>query len=52
MIGRKQRNFAPLINVSLENLVPADHFYQKKRIRFIQGLLANAERFQNEQTTG
>src|SRR5256886_16192884 len=28
MIGRKERNFAPLINVSLEELVPQDHFYR------------------------
>src|SRR5258708_16556984 len=28
MMGTKQRSFAPLINVSLEDLVPADHFYR------------------------
>src|SRR6266487_4021413 len=28
MIGRKERSFAPLINVSLEELVPANHFYR------------------------
>jgi transposase len=28
MMGSKQRQFAPLINVSLEDLVPADHFYR------------------------
>jgi hypothetical protein len=28
MMGTKQRNFAPLVNVSLEALVPADHFYR------------------------
>ncbi len=28
MMGTKQRNFAPLINVSLEELVPQDHFYR------------------------
>src|SRR5579863_3432837 len=28
MMGSKQRYFAPLINVSLEELVPADHFYR------------------------
>ena len=28
MIGSKERHFAPLINVSLEDLVPADHFYR------------------------
>jgi hypothetical protein len=26
MLGSKQRHFAPLINVSLEELVPHDHF--------------------------
>src|SRR5258708_1003630 len=28
MMGKKERRFAPLINVSLEELVPADHFYR------------------------
>ena len=28
MMGSKQRHFAPLINVSLEELVPVDHFYR------------------------
>jgi transposase len=28
MMGSKERNFAPLINVTLEDLVPADHFYR------------------------
>src|SRR5712671_7676326 len=28
MMGSKQRSFAPLINISLEELVPADHFYR------------------------
>jgi transposase len=28
MMGRKERHFAPLIQVSLEELVPADHFYR------------------------
>src|SRR3989454_2293964 len=28
MMGTKERDFAPLINVSLEELVPADHFYR------------------------
>jgi hypothetical protein len=27
MMGTKERCFAPLITVSLEDLVPADHFY-------------------------
>src|SRR5215831_244808 len=28
MMGSKARHFAPLINVSLEELVPPDHFYR------------------------
>src|SRR6185436_15125097 len=28
MMGSKHREFAPLVNVSLEQLVPADHFYR------------------------
>jgi len=28
MMGKKERRFAPLIYVSLEELVPADHFYR------------------------
>jgi transposase len=28
MMGTKARNFAPLINVSLEDLVPQDYFYR------------------------
>ena len=28
MMGRKERHFAPLINVSVEQLVPHDHFYR------------------------
>src|SRR5207249_1116870 len=28
MMGMKERSFAPLINVSLEELVPKDHFYR------------------------
>ena len=28
MMGSKKRNFAPLIHVSLEELVPHDHFYR------------------------
>jgi hypothetical protein len=27
-MGRKERRFAPLVNVSVEDLVPADHFYR------------------------
>jgi hypothetical protein len=26
--GTKERHFAPLVNVSLEALVPQDHFYR------------------------
>ena len=28
MMGRKERHFAPFINVSVEQLVPHDHFYR------------------------
>jgi hypothetical protein len=28
MMGTKERHFAPLILVSLEELVPQDHFYR------------------------
>src|SRR3989441_12358262 len=28
MMGKKERSFAPLTNVSLEELVPQDHFYR------------------------
>src|SRR5438046_5348552 len=28
MMGSKERHFAPLIHVSLEELVPPDHFYR------------------------
>ena len=28
MMGSKQRGFASLVKVSLEDLVPADHFYR------------------------
>jgi hypothetical protein len=28
MMGSKERHFAPLINVSLEELVPQNHFYR------------------------
>ena len=44
MLGIKTRNFVPLVNVSLEELVPADHFYrqleQKLRVdlSFVRGL--------------
>ena len=29
MMGMKERSFAPIVNVSLEDLVPADHFYRR-----------------------
>jgi transposase len=29
MMGSKQRHFAPLINASLDELVPQDHFYRR-----------------------
>lgn len=29
MMGKKERAFAPLIHLSLEDLVPADHFYRQ-----------------------
>jgi transposase len=28
MMGKKERHFAPLIHMSLEELVPQDHFYR------------------------
>jgi hypothetical protein len=28
MLGTKRRSFAPLIQISLEELVPQDHFYR------------------------
>jgi hypothetical protein len=28
MMGKKERHFAPLIHVSVEELVPQDHFYR------------------------
>jgi transposase len=28
MMGKKERHFAPLIQISLEELVPHDHFYR------------------------
>jgi hypothetical protein len=30
MMGSKERHFAPLMHVSLEELVPQDHFYRNK----------------------
>ncbi len=28
MMGTKERSFQPLLNVSVEDLIPADHFYR------------------------
>jgi hypothetical protein len=28
MMGKKERHFAPLINISVEELVPHDHLYR------------------------
>lgn len=28
MMGKKERHFAPLIHISVEQLVPQDHFYR------------------------
>jgi hypothetical protein len=43
-MGRKDRAFAPLVNVSLEQLVPADHFYrhldQSLDLTFVCALVA------------
>ena len=40
MMGTKERRFAPLIHVSLEELVPQDHFYrhldQKLDLSFVR----------------
>ena len=40
MMGTKRRKFAPQINVSLEELVPQDHFYrhldQKLDLSFVR----------------
>jgi len=36
MMGTKERSFAPLVNVSLEELVPQDRFYRHfERLRFL-----------------
>jgi len=43
MMGIKLRCFAPLVNVSLENLVPKDHFYRhverKRDLAFVRDLV-------------
>ena len=35
MMGSKERHFAPLIHVSLEELVPKDHFYRHVMVYFL-----------------
>ena len=44
MMGRKERTFAPLDHVSLEDLVPADHFYRHLEraldLSFVRALVA------------
>ncbi len=43
MIGIKERTFAPLVSVSLEDLVPPDHFYrhveQSLALTFVRDLV-------------
>ena len=43
MMGTKERAFAPLCNLSLEALVPADHFYRhleaKLNLGFVRDLV-------------
>src|SRR5947207_1057541 len=45
MMGTKERSFAPLINVSLEELVPHDHFYRHVErtldLSFVRELVVN-----------
>ena len=36
MMGRKERHFAPLIQVSLEELVPQSHFFFEKIVELCQ----------------
>jgi hypothetical protein len=42
MLGTKERRFAPLGPLSLEDLVPADHFYRQLNrtldLSFVRGL--------------
>lgn len=44
MMGIKQRHFSPLENISLEELVPKDHFYRRLDamldISFVRELVA------------
>jgi transposase len=43
MMGNKERHFAQLITVSLEELVPADHFYRHLQrtldLTFVRGFV-------------
>src|SRR6059058_2559050 len=43
MMGKKERHFAPLMQVSLEDLIPADHFYRHlertRDLTFVRGLV-------------
>ena len=45
MMGSKERRFAPLINVSVEELVPHDHFYRHVErtldLSFVRELVVN-----------
>ena len=44
MMGRKERPFAPLEHLTLEDLVPPDHFYrhreQMRALSFVRDLVA------------
>jgi transposase len=52
MMGGKERKFAPLVQVSLEELVPQDHFYRhlERRLdlsfvrKFVEETYASKER--------
>ena len=45
MMGTKERNFEPLVNISLEDLVPPDHFYRhlhsKLDLSFVRELVSD-----------
>ena len=46
MMGTKERSFAPLVQVSLEELVPQDHFYRHLErtldLRFVREFVQQA----------
>jgi hypothetical protein len=44
MMGSKQRHFAPLVHVSLEELVPQDHFYRQCAVSVHMRLLQRSGR--------